>query len=158
MFNPSYVLPVILLWLGQQKTLLPPAFEETIDDVERDESFSVEDGILKVRSHLSRERNRELVRLAKDAFQFAHKGKLFCEVCGFDFGPVYGAPDFIEAHHRVPLRDLQPGTLTKISDLAMVCANCHRMLHRGPQWMTIPELRTKMRRLVEKQSPELGHV
>ncbi len=35
---------------------------------------------------------------------------------------------------------------TKPEDITMVCANCHRMLHRKRPWLTIDEL-TK---LIEK--------
>ena len=50
----------------------------------------------------------------------------------------------LEAHHRIPLCDLEPGTKTKLSDLAMVCANCHRMLHRGNPWPTVDKLKLKI--------------
>lgn len=69
MFNPSYVLPVILLWLGQQKELLPTFFEEIPYDSEMDESFSADEGAQKVRSHLSRERSRELREIGEKCFQ-----------------------------------------------------------------------------------------
>ncbi len=32
------------------------------------------------------------------------------------------------------------GEETKIEDIAMVCANCHRMLHRKIPWLSIKEL------------------
>lgn len=143
MFNPSYVLPVITLWLGQQAPR-PLSSDETIDGGQGHEADGFAEGKTALRSHQVRERSPELVRLAKVLFKNKHGGRLFCEVCGFDFGLVYGEPDFIEAHHRVPLCDLQPSALTKISDLAMVCANCHRMLHRGPKWLSIPELKAKI--------------
>ena len=37
---------------------------------------------------------------------------------------------YIEAHHTRPVAKLVTGERTKVSDLALVCANCHRMLHR----------------------------
>lgn len=143
MFNPSYVLAVIQLWVGQQQadSLSPEAM--SLDDVELDADFSAPEGEIKVRSHRQRERSRELVTMAKKAFRIEHQ-RLFCEVCGFDFGETYGEPDFIEAHHRIPLCDLQPGMKTKLSDLAMVCANCHRMLHRGNPWPTVDGLKQKI--------------
>lgn len=144
MFNPSYVLAVIQLWVGQQQADTPPSPEDrTLDDIELGDEFSAPEGNIKVRSHRQRERSRELVTMAKKAFRIEHQ-RLFCEVCSFDFGETYGEPDFIEAHHRIPLCDLQPGMKTKLSDLAMVCANCHRMLHRGNPWPTVGELREKI--------------
>lgn len=148
MQNASYVLAIIKLWIGQQ----PDA--PLIDEVEligNAESFGVEEGKVEYRSHRDRERSRELVVLAKHLFRLNHEGRLFCEVCDFDFGLKYGDPDFIEAHHRIPLRDLRPGTRTRVSDLAMVCANCHRMLHRGSLWPTVDELKQKIQALKRKR-------
>ena len=57
---------------------------------------------------------------------------LACEVCGFDFHATYGelGRDYAECHHTKPISTMQPGDTTKLADLAIVCANCHRMLHR----------------------------
>jgi predicted HNH restriction endonuclease len=41
----------------------------------------------------------------------------------------------------VPVSTLRPGTKTKLADLALVCSNCHRMIHRRARWLTIDELR-----------------
>jgi predicted HNH restriction endonuclease len=141
-YNKSYVIAVIKLWIGQLPD--PPLIDDgTSTSGNIDEEYSAPEGDIKVRSHRHRERSRELVQMAKQIFQEKH-GKLFCEVCAFDFGVTYGVPDFIEAHHRIPLCELESGTKTKISDLAMVCANCHRMLHRGNPWPTIDALKLKI--------------
>lgn len=67
-----------------------------------------------------------------------------CEVCDFSFTEAYGelGRNFIEAHHIEPLstRSRQKKTTT-ISDFAMLCANCHRMIHRGARTLTVEELR-----------------
>ncbi|HLJ54579.1 MAG TPA: HNH endonuclease [Chthonomonadaceae bacterium] len=89
-----------------------------------------------------RERNAALVKQAKERFLATH-GSLHCEVCDFDFSRGHGerGNGFIEAHHSVPLKDLPEVAETRIEDLRMVCANCHRMLHRGERWLTVDELR-----------------
>ena len=70
-----------------------------------------------------------------------------CLVCGFNFNKFYGkdlAKDFIEVHHLKPLHTYK-GEETIINpktDLAPVCANCHRMLHRKmDKTITIEELK-----------------
>ena len=80
-------------------------------------------------THVARERNAGLVRRAKKSFTKAH-GRLFCEACGFDFKAKYGSlgKDFIEAHHVTPLTE--GPRRTRLDDLMMLCANCHRMVHR----------------------------
>ena len=61
------------------------------------------------------------------------KGKLECEVCKFNFYEVYGnhGKDFIECHHKKPISEITPGMKTTLDDLALVCSNCHRMIHRN---------------------------
>lgn len=144
--NASYVLSVIQLCMAQKPDA--PLFNDGTNDAGTiDTEFNAPEGDIKVRSHRQRERNRQLVLAAKALFQHTH-GRLFCEVCNFDFMATYGDPDFIEAHHRIPLSQLEPGAITKLSDLAMVCANCHRMLHRGNPWPSIPKLMARMKSVI----------
>ena len=119
------------------------------DDLPRSEEEG-EEGVLEgrilFRLHRQRERNRDLVRRKKTAAQ-KRDGRLACEVCGFDFAAKYGdlGDGFIECHHVLPLAqaDERP---TRLEDLALVCSNCHRMLHRGEPWKTTDELRATFRR------------
>jgi hypothetical protein len=71
-------------------------------------------------------------------------GKLCCEVpgCGFDFEEIYGeiGEDYIQVHHKKQLAKLEAPEKTKLSDLVVVCANCHAMIHRGGQCRTLEEL------------------
>jgi len=101
-----------------------------------------EEGRLLTRQHLYRERSRPLVEKKKAAVLKA-KGKLECEACSFDFEAVYGGRGrgFIEAHHTKPLTTLTPGTKTSIEDLAVLCSNCHRMIHSRKPWISVDELR-----------------
>lgn len=62
-------------------------------------------------------------------------GKLECEVrnCGFDFKTTYGkiGSGFAHVHHKRPLGKTTKGRKTALSDLAIVCPNCHAMIHQG---------------------------
>ncbi|WP_371514390.1 HNH endonuclease [Arenibacter sp. NBRC 103722] len=80
---------------------------------------------------------------AKKNSYFKSNGKLDCEVCGFDFYLKYGelGKGFIECHHKTPLSELEPNTETKLSDLALVCSNCHRMLHKEISTLSISTLK-----------------
>ena len=67
-----------------------------------------------------------------------------CQVCQFDFGVSYGSlgQGFIELHHLKPLSISHENIITTLSDVALVCSNCHRMLHRnGAKPISIDELR-----------------
>ena len=66
-------------------------------------------------------------------------------ICGFDFASTYGVlgERFIEVHHIVPLA--QAGaSKTKLTDLVLVCSNCHRMLHRTKPWISASQLRDRL--------------
>jgi 5-methylcytosine-specific restriction endonuclease McrA len=95
------------------------------------------------RTHWIRERDSKVARDAKAARREA-AGELACEVCGFDFQAIYGkhGDGYIEAHHKVPLSQVDGERETQIKDLALVCANCHRMLHRGSPWPSVEALKT----------------
>ncbi len=105
-----------------------------------DEEEGAPEGRLIARMHLHRERDRRLVE-KKKARALKETGKLACEACGFDYSKVYGerGAGYMECHHRTPLSELQPGAKTKLKDLALICANCHRIIHRKP-WLSVEDL------------------
>jgi 5-methylcytosine-specific restriction protein A len=108
---------------------------------EEGEEGSIEGRVL-YRVHKTRERKKSE---EKKRAVLEGAGRLECEVCGFDFSTTYGerGHGFAECHHKLPLSD---GTRTTyLRDLAIVCANCHRMLHRG-DLISVEELRGLMRR------------
>jgi predicted HNH restriction endonuclease len=111
-------------------------------NLKRDEIVEAEEGRILTRAHLVRERSRTLVD-AKKQEALKATGRLACEVCGFDFEAIYGerGGGFIEAHHVLPLHQLLPGAKTKLADLGLLCANCHRMVHSRRPWLTIDQLR-----------------
>jgi 5-methylcytosine-specific restriction protein A len=89
------------------------------------------EGRLLFRLHCSRERSAALVS-RKKAVTLRAEGVLRCEVCRFDFTAFYGAlgEGYAECHHLTPLAEAGTEARTRLGDLAIVCANCHRMLHR----------------------------
>jgi hypothetical protein len=106
----------------------------------------VHEGLPVLRAHLRRERrSAELARKLKRA-TLKRTGRLACQVCDFDFASTYGryGEGYIEAHHLTPLAESDDGIITRITDLALVCANCHRMLHRSGN-VPLQGLRSAMR-------------
>jgi 5-methylcytosine-specific restriction enzyme A len=116
-------------------------------DIDDEGITEAEEGRLLTRLHRRRERSRKLVeqRKLKALKEF---GRLRCEACSFDFEERYGSrgKGFIEAHHTKPVETLVEGSKTKMDDLALVCANCHRMVHSTRPWLTIPELQKLIQR------------
>jgi len=94
-----------------------------------------------LRAHLRRERDPKL-RASKLKDTKERGLPIACEVCTFDFGYTYGSHglDYIECHHRTPLY-VTGKTQTRLADLALLCSNCHRMIHRTKQWLTVEELK-----------------
>lgn len=70
-----------------------------------------------------------------------------CAVCGFNFEERYGSlgAQYIHVHHMTPLAEIGGSyELNPIQDLRPVCPNCHAMLHRGTEVLSIAELRSKL--------------
>lgn len=112
---------------------------EWFPDVD-DEAYGSE-GNLRLIMHLKRERNVLIVR-RKKANVLAETGALKCEVCGFDFKVIYGehGREFCEVHHLVPLHKSDGVVKTELNDLAIVCSNCHRIIHRINPMPSIQDL------------------
>ncbi len=82
--------------------------------------------------HRSIERDKK-IRAEKLKEFILENGKLFCELCGFNFAESYPFlnNDIIEVHHIVPLSTLKKTTVTTLSDLMLLCSNCHFAIHQG---------------------------
>jgi 5-methylcytosine-specific restriction enzyme A len=89
------------------------------------------EGNPRLRAHLWRERNTSIIK-KKKMDVLAKTGALMCEACGFDSVKVYGkhGKGFCEVHHLTPLHKADGVVKTELKDLAIVCSNCHRIIHR----------------------------
>ena len=81
-----------------------------------------------------RARNRELINMKKRV------SDCICEVCRFRFSDSYGdmGRGYIVAHHLKPIAD--GPTVNTLDDIALVCANCHAMIHSRPRPIEIAEM------------------
>lgn len=95
--------------------------------------------------HLRRERSHGLmnnfIKMRKG------RGALSCDICtryASDFSCTFGDSVF-ECHHLLPLA-VGGERLTQLKDLALLCANCHRLIHRAiakaGRWLAVSEART----------------
>ena len=70
---------------------------------------------------------------------FTKDGRISCQCCTFNFEDFYGAEigkGFIEIHHTKPIfkyldEDIENTLEHAVKNLAPVCSNCHRMIHRN---------------------------
>jgi HNH endonuclease len=107
--------------------------------------YTASEGNQTLAIHYRRERNRSLVEAKKRVVE-AEKGYLACEVCEIDFrrlSPRYGLA-CCEVHHLRPLALGPIEEPTRLSDLAIVCSNCHRMIHRLAPPPTVARLRQEL--------------
>lgn len=135
----SYVVCQTPRWL-YSVAVLPGPLPEIVDM-----SRTGAEGRRRLVSHLRIERNHALVELKKRSVLSA-TGGLSCEVCSFDFN-VYGAlgSGFCEVHHRRPLSEATSEVHTSLSDLAVICSNCHRMVHRGGESRPLSRVRASLK-------------
>ena len=78
-----------------------------------------------------------------------------CMACGFDFEKFYGpiGRDFIQVHHLIPVSTSEgPRKVDPESEMAVVCSNCHSMIHRNRK-KAIPI--DVLKQLVEKHRSNL---
>lgn len=72
-----------------------------------------------------------------------------CAACGFDFEEKYGGlgEGYIHVHHKDPLASKKRSRpVDPIKDLVPLCANCHAMVHRHGQVLSVGQLQRRMNR------------
>ena len=107
-------------------------------EVEAEEIVGKE-GRLLARMHVYRERDRTFVRRVRKHYRSLSGGRLLCHACGCVPVEVYGpsGESCMEAHHKVPIEQLQPDSVTLVGDMAMLCASCHRVVHSEKPCLTV---------------------
>jgi len=101
-------------------------------------------------------RHRKIERNSKTSKLVKKQRGYICEACNFDFQKIYGdiafnkqGEAYIEAHHLTPLSDLPEGKSIQYNindDFRVLCANCHKMVHRKNPPYTIDELKKFMKK------------
>jgi 5-methylcytosine-specific restriction protein A len=126
--------------------------EESTEGFDEEDVFP--EGHILTRQHVLRERNRAAV-VAKIDQVLRRDGQVTCEACGFDFLEFYGelGRGFAECHHVIPLAEAAFSRKTRLADLAIVCANCHRMLHRARPVLSVDALKSLIAR---PRQPQYG--
>lgn len=129
------------VWLNDPPTAFDTEYSELFPD---EEPASAREGRISYRKHRVRERSPALRKIKKETV-LRTLGRLECEACGFDYAEQYGplGAGFIECHHRMALAD-EDERETVIDDLALLCANCHRMIHRSKPMLSVEELRDRL--------------
>lgn len=106
--------------------------------IEIDLDRRYQEGGKRWRRHLAAERSPMLRRAA-----LALQGST-CGICDFSYEAKYGTlgAGFAEIHHLVPVSRLRDKvSVDPVKDVIVLCANCHRMIHRREPPLSPEELR-----------------
>jgi hypothetical protein len=127
---------------------LPAQLQPSSSSGSAQNTSAVTEGREKLAIHIERERNPKIIKQKKKRI-LSETGKLSCEVCKFDFVSLYGdlGKGFCEVHHKNPLAEVDNETQTSLEDLAIVCANCHRMIHRSQPMMSIEQIKSILKNI-----------
>jgi|GEM_PF-1494299 len=119
---------------------LQRAFGESEEKAATD--LLIQEGNRILRTHFIRERDPALIAAKRRIFVEQH-GFLFCESCGIKQSdlPMKVGSSCFEVHHLTPIGNRAEPQLTRLSDLALVCANCHRMIHAKPTILKLEEIK-----------------
>jgi 5-methylcytosine-specific restriction protein A len=115
------------------------SFEESFDGPDEEEFF---EGRVITELHKRRERDQNLRERLLSSRR--RTGRLTCDMCRAQ--SQAGAPTLedatFEVHHLLPLSMAIERT-TRLADVALLCANCHRLLHRAislrRSWLGVSE-------------------
>jgi predicted HNH restriction endonuclease len=116
---------------------------ESLPETDLEQEISGKEGRMLTRVHAYKERDRKFAAMAKKHYKTKNGGKLWCVACDLKPEILYDdkGERCIEAHHKIPIEELQPDSITRVDDMAMVCASCHRVIHSRKPCLTIEEVR-----------------
>jgi hypothetical protein len=116
-----------------------------LDDAKTSRLFSGESDLEGLRSEYRATRAKRSRQLRNKALHLA-RGK--CAVCRRDFSELLGGRGqrVLQVHHCKQLSARVAPSVTKLTDLIVVCANCHLLLHLDTdKTMTVDQLRNLLK-------------
>ena len=148
--KPVGLLPAIFgIISGKGGGIKPSVYDVTLPEEIEESTGNLVEGLKKQVTVNAYERNPKARRACVNHYLKKNNGKLKCEICGFDFGEVYG-DEFkskIHIHHKVEISSI--GAEYKIDptkDLIPICPNCHLIAHSKKPAYTPDEIRAMIRR------------
>lgn len=138
--------PIAVYWKNLGSRFVPKTVLITYSDEPWPLERLSKEGKKQLKLHWARERNSSLAR-RKIKSVLAKNLPVNCEACDFNFEQHYGllGMKFCEVHHVEPLAEVGP-RLTGLDDLALLCSNCHRMIHRTYPIEDIKKFRKRLKR------------
>ncbi|MEL6271078.1 MAG: HNH endonuclease [Chloroflexota bacterium] len=119
---------------------------ESVDAVEQvdtgEDTFIYAEGKPIVKTRTLRQRSSRLTNEAKSRYLEEH-GELRCQICGLNFEELYGeiGAGYIETHHEEPISQMDGEQFVDVDGVVLLCANCHRMVHRKTPPYSVEDLK-----------------
>lgn len=122
--------------------------EDKENILDANKEILIEEGYITSSTQVNkRARSKKLTAAARE--HFSVDGIIRCNACKFSFDEYYGptAKNYIEIHHIRPIfmyesNDFSRTISEAIDNLAPLCANCHRLIHRHSPVITPNEVTT----------------
>lgn len=116
---------------------------ENLPETDLEEEIIGKEGRILTRIHAYKERDRTFSSKTKRYYKKKNNGHLWCIACDLKPESLYDdrGERCIEAHHLVPIEELQPDSIVHVDEMAMVCASCHRVIHSQKPCLTIDQVR-----------------
>lgn len=156
-FNQSHrkkvvgLLPAIFKLINDNGGFTKSSFFEVgfPEEIDEKEIGSLIEGAKKQVTVNAYERNPYARITCINHYREKNNGRLKCEICGFDFGKVYGDTFIgkIHVHHLVEISSVGcEYEINATKDLIPICPNCHMIAHSKKPPYTPDEIREMIRR------------
>lgn len=136
--------------LIESNGVISPQMPATLsEEISKDNFVVIKEGAKKSITVNAYERNSQAREKCISHYKKKNNGIIKCEICGFDFGKVYGEQfsDKIHVHHMLELSAIgEEYEVDPINDLLPVCPNCHLIAHSRTPAYTPDEIKGMLKK------------
>lgn len=139
----------IIDWIKSGKPIKSDVPVVLPEEVTENEVVFLKEGAKKSITVNAYERNSQAREKCISHYKKRNNGIIKCEICGFDFGKVYGEQfsDKIHVHHLLELSAIgEEYEVDPINDLLPVCPNCHLIAHSRTPAYTPDEIKGMLKK------------
>lgn len=148
--RPLGLLPAIFTLIKKGGKVTTPSFEIPLpEELEQEMSGTIVEGAKKQIVVNAYERSSHARIACINHYRKKNDGRLRCEICGFDFGKVYGDEfeEKIHIHHLVEVSSIgSEYEVNPIKDLIPICPNCHMIAHGKKPAYTPEEIKEMLKK------------
>lgn len=139
----------IIDWIKSGKPIKSDVPVVLPEEVTENEVVFLKEGAKKSITVNAYERNSQAREKCISNYKKKNNGIIKCEICGFNFGEIYGEQfsDKIHVHHLLELSAIgEEYEVDPINDLLPVCPNCHMIAHSRTPAYTPDEIKGMLKK------------